>query len=275
MSAPRPPEHDRPRLPGRRAATAAGTLAVLAVLVGVGLAAMVQPPPPPARAALQGVPEPALPSAYTPSRPPRAGERAGDLDRPRERSRAVETPQLRSRALGQPFAGRLEGGVPLREQGATFFTWDPILRRQPNRADRRYATDLLVLYVERVLASYKAAHPSAARVGVGDLSRPLGGPFGSDFGGLGHRSHQNGLDVDLYYPRRDGRERPPDSVDQIDRRLAQDLVDRFVRAGAQFVFVGPRTGLRGTPGRVGELELHDDHMHVRIAPPRPAGPAQR
>jgi hypothetical protein len=273
MSAVRPPEHDRAQGTGRRAVTAVLSLVVLAVLVGVGLAAMVQPPPPPARAALQGVPEP---SAYAPSRPPpRGAVDAGNLGPPRERSRAAETPRLRSRALGQPFAGRLEGGVPLREQGATFFTWDPILRRQPNRSDRRYGTDLLILYVERVLASYKAAHPNAPRVGVGDLSRPLGGPFGSDFGGLGHRSHQNGLDVDLYYPRRDREERPPDSVDQIDRRLAQDLVDRFVRAGAQYVFVGPRTGLRGTPGRVEELELHDDHMHVRIGAPRPAAPPPR
>ena len=50
----------------------------------------------------------------------------------------------------------------------------------------------------------------------------------------------------------------------IDHALAQDLVNRFVRAGAQFVFVGPHTGLHGPPGVVETLVYHDDHMHVRI-----------
>ena len=89
---------------------------------------------------------------------------------------------------------------------------------------------------------------------------------GPSTGGDGHRSHQNGLDADVYYPRRDGLERVPARVAQIDRRLAQELVDRFVRAGAQYVFVGPRTGLRG-PGKVVlTLANHDDHLHVRIRP---------
>jgi murein endopeptidase len=81
---------------------------------------------------------------------------------------------------------------------------------------------------------------------------------------VGHRSHQNGLDVDIYYPRRDRRERAPRNVGQVDQRLAQDLVDRFVAAGAHFVFVGTGTGLSGPPGVVQAIAHHDDHMHVRI-----------
>jgi hypothetical protein len=46
--------------------------------------------------------------------------------------------------------------------------------------------------------------------------------------------------------------------------LAQALVDLFVKAGAQFVFVGPHVGLRGPKRVVQSLALHDDHMHVRI-----------
>jgi murein endopeptidase len=101
-------------------------------------------------------------------------------------------------------------------------------------------------------------------VGIGDLSRPRGGDFGPRYGLPGHASHQNGLDVDLYYPRRDGLERAPRGAAGIDRRLSQDLVDRFVRAGAQRVFVGPSTGLRGPPGVVQRLAHHDNHLHVRI-----------
>jgi protein MpaA len=47
--------------------------------------------------------------------------------------------------------------------------------------------------------------------------------------------------------------------------LAQDLVDRFVDAGASNVFVGPSTGLDGPPAIVEELPAyHDNHMHVRL-----------
>ena len=69
----------------------------------------------------------------------------------------------------------------------------------------------------------------------------------------------------MYYPRLDRRERPPRRVDQIDRRLAQDLVDRFVRAGAEIVYVGPLTGFTGPPGIVQVLWNHDNHLHARFA----------
>jgi hypothetical protein len=116
-----------------------------------------------------------------------------------------------------------------------------------------------------VLDDFALAYPRAPRIGVGDLSRRHGGDFGPRFGGIGHVSHQNGLDVDVYYPRRDRRERAPVHPRQIDRRSAQALVDRFVRAGAERVFVGPSTGLRGPRGVVEVLPAHhDNHMHVRL-----------
>ena len=177
---------------------------------------------------------------------------------PRERPR----PEIRWRtsvALGSPAAGRLVRGVRLPREAAEFFTWDPLLHRVPNRPGRRWGTDRLVRIVLRIAREYARAHPRAPRVGIGDLSRPRGGPFGPK-----HASHQNGLDVDVYYPRRDRRERPPRRVGQIDRRLAQDLVRRFVRAGADIVYVGPNTGFTGPRGIVRALWNHDNHLHVRI-----------
>jgi murein endopeptidase len=56
-------------------------------------------------------------------------------------------------------------------------------------------------------------------------------------------------------------------VRQIDHRLAQDLLRRFVAAGVQVVFVGPSTGLRGPRGVVVPYPNHDNHMHVRIPAP--------
>ena len=129
----------------------------------------------------------------------------------------------------------------------------------PNRGSRRWATDRLVRFLLGVVREFAAAHPGAPRVGVGDLSKQHGGPFGPV-----HATHQNGLDADVYYPRRDRSERPPTLVSQIDRRLAQDLVDRFVAAGARLVYVGPNTGFTGPRGVVRVLWNHDNHLHVRI-----------
>ena len=170
-----------------------------------------------------------------------------------------------STALGTHTAGALEDGVQLPAEGRTFFTWDPVLRRSPNRSWRRFGTDRLVRVVLAVAREHHAANPDAPRMAIGDLSRPHGGDFGPQFGYIGHASHQNGLDVDVYYPRADGRELAPRDASEIDRGLSQELVDRFVAAGAQAIFVGPNTGLGGPPGHVEALVHHDNHLHVRLA----------
>ena len=178
---------------------------------------------------------------------------------------AMSVPQVGSIAAGATNGGRLVNGLQLPATGPDWVTYDPILHRIPNRAERRWGTDRLLAYVLYVLRDYRLANAGAPPVVIGDLSRPLGGPFGSDFGGLGHASHQNGLDIDVYYPRLDRRLRPPGAVEQVDRVLAQDLVNRFVAAGAQHAFVGLRVGLGGPAGVVQAIEHHDDHVHVRIA----------
>lgn len=163
-----------------------------------------------------------------------------------------------SRALGATNAGSLVDGVQLPQQGPDWVTWDPIRHRVPNRANRIYGTDELVRLTLNVIASYRLAHPNAPRVVVGDLSLRGGGEID------GHASHENGLDIDLYYPRKDGRVTPPTTVGQVDLRLAQDLVDRFVAAGASMIFVGQSVALDGPPGVVVPWPAHDNHLHVRI-----------
>ncbi len=177
-------------------------------------------------------------------------------------------------SVGTPSSGALRNAVRLPAEGTTFVTWDPVLRRTPSRPDRRNASARLVRVLLEVAAGHAKAHPGAARLIVGDLSRPRGGSFGAAFGDLGdgegHASHQNGLDADVYYPPRDGRERGParggpQDVMALDRELCQELVNRFVAAGAQAVFVGTETGLTGPPGVVQALPRHNDHLHVRFA----------
>jgi murein endopeptidase len=173
-------------------------------------------------------------------------------------------PARPSLALGTPTHGHLVRGVMLPAAGRDYVSFDPVRRRVPDRPWRRWGTDRLVRLLLRVLREFRTAHPEAPRILIGDLSRPHGGDFSARFGGLGHTSHQNGLDADVYYPRRDGVLRKALRPPQIDRPLAADLLHRFVRAGARYVFVGPHTGLRGPRRIVQPLVHHDDHMHVRI-----------
>jgi murein endopeptidase len=170
-----------------------------------------------------------------------------------------------SQALGKPYShGRLVNGVQLPDFGDHHFTWDPVYNVAPNRPERRWGTDRLVNTLLQVFHEYRDAHSGAQRVGVMDLSREHGGPFGKQYGGLGHASHQNGLDADVLYPRTDGLERRAFKPSQVDEQLAQDLVDRFIAAGAYRIFVGPRLHLHGPRKIVIPLVHHDDHMHVRI-----------
>jgi hypothetical protein len=232
----------------------AASVALAALVAGAAAALLAARPSPEAAMTTRAHP-PTAPAALS-AAPPAA--RPGPKAPPAIRWR-------RSVALGLPWAGSLVNGVRLPARGRHHATWDPIRKRSPNRIRRLYGTDRLVRTVLRVAAEYATAHPDARPLLVGDLSRPHGGDFGPRFGLPGHVSHQNGLDVDVYYPRRDGRRRAPLRAGQIDRRLSQWLVDRFVAAGAVRVFVGPNTGLRGPPGVVQPLANHDNHMHARFA----------
>ncbi len=178
---------------------------------------------------------------------------------------AVQVPKVGSLSLGRPSRGTLVNGLQLPATGLYWVTWDPIRHQVPNREGRRWGSDRLLAFLVGVLRDFHLANPSAAPVLVGDLSRPFGGLFGRAYGGLGHASHQNGLDVDVYYPRLDRALKAPEKVRDVDRVLAQDLVDRFVAAGAQFAFVGEHVRLAGPPAIVQAIPHHDDHVHVRIA----------
>jgi hypothetical protein len=165
-------------------------------------------------------------------------------------------------SVGLPYDGHLIDGTQLPIYGESWVTWDPVTNSVPNEPHRLYGNEHTIRAIISVLDAYRVAHPDAPRVVVGDISLKGGGPMTDE-----HVSHQNGLDADIYYPRADGTLQAPTSPDQIDRALSQDLVDRFVAAGAQMIFVGFSTGLHGPSGVVIPYPNHDDHMHVRFPPP--------
>ena len=223
----------------RRRTAAAVALALLVLLV-VTASAQEPPPAPPPPVAPPAPPLPPVEELWT----------------------------CEEQALGTPNRGRLEHGVQLPAEGDDFFTWDALRDRSPNRSWRRWGTQHLIDTMLAVFADYMEEEPLSARIGVSDLSRPRGGIFDERFGGLGHSSHQNGLDVDIAYPRKDGLELGISDPSEVDVKRSQRLVSLFVKAGASYVFVGPRLPLRGRRGVVQKLRFHDDHMHVRLPCPR-------
>lgn len=226
---------------------------VAALRNGSGQAAGPLPADPPSLTFRLGA---ALPEAPVPRVAASSGKRA--------EARATELPKIewnRATAIGLPFAGRLVDGTQLPVEGPNWVTWNPTTDSVPNQPGRLYGHERTIRTVISVLAAYRAAHPDAPRVVIGDISFRDGRRMNE------HVSHQNGLDVDVYYPRRDGRLSAPRARSQIDRRLAQDLLDRFVAAGAQMVFVGYSTDLRGPTGVVVPYPRHENHMHVRFPPP--------
>ena len=243
-------------LPGQLAAALAATLAVatvaLAVVLSLGGGSSA------AGGAADGAPA------------VQAGVAGAPITLPEPEPEPPEPPPVHYRtsiALGLPHAGRLVRGTQLPVRGRHFRTWDPILRRVGSRGWRRHATDDMVRMVLAVARRYARSEPRALPMLVGDLSRTRGGDFGPQYGFVGHSTHQNGLDADVYYPRRDGRQRVPKTVAQVDRRRAQRLVDLFVAADAETVLVGPNVGLSGPPGVVKPYPNHDNHLHVRIRNP--------
>jgi len=88
-------------------------------------------------------------------------------------------------AIGSAAAGCVAGAVELPLQGAG---WQ-VLRPQRNRFWGHPAT---VAFVERLGGA--AAAEQLGTILIGDMGQPRGGPMSS-----GHASHQNGLDVDIWF----------------------------------------------------------------------------
>ncbi|HEY7604903.1 MAG TPA: penicillin-insensitive murein endopeptidase, partial [Gaiellaceae bacterium] len=106
-------------------------------------------------------------------------------------------------SVGLQYAGRLIDGTQLPQEGPDWVTWDPVTDSSPNLPDRLYGNERTIRAILSVLSGYRGAHPDAPKVVVGDISLRHGGRMDE------HVSHQNGLDVDVYYPRLDRRATAP------------------------------------------------------------------
>jgi penicillin-insensitive murein endopeptidase len=242
----------RRALPGLRRWAWAGVLLALAALVP--LAALGHP----GERAVAIAPPGAITIPPAPPPPP-------PVARATEESVSAQVAWHPSLALGSPNAGRLVDGVLLPVRGTGYYTYNPDTQEPPGGPLRRWATAATIRHVLAIASWWAAAHPDAPRLGIGDLSLRDGGPFTSD-----HASHQNGLDVDIRLPRRDGVEGPATPSDY-DRALAQDLVDHAIAEGAGMVLIGPSLDLHGPAGIVLRWPNHDDHLHLRFPDPDGTG----
>ena len=107
----------------------------------------------------------------------------------------------------------------------------------------------------RGLAAYHRRNPHAPSVAVGDMSLRHGGEIDH------HSTHENGRQIDLYFPRRDRKLREPHTIAQVDLRLSRELVRAILAAGACRVLIGSHIRVP-TSGRVIAWPHHDDHLHA-------------
>jgi murein endopeptidase len=160
-----------------------------------------------------------------------------------------------SRSLGTPGDGHLVDGVLFPAVGPDHFAWNFRQQRIGGSDRTRWGNCSVVRAVLLGLAAYRRRDADAPLVAVGDMGLRHGGEID------GHATHENGRQIDLYFPRRDRRRREPHRVAQVDLRLSRDLLQAMLRAGAYRVLIGPDIRI-GTSARVMHWPNHDDHMHV-------------
>ena len=160
-----------------------------------------------------------------------------------------------SRSVGTPGNGRLEHGVLFPRAGPNHFAWNFREQRIGGSDRTRWGDCRVVRAVLRGIDSYRRRNPDAPRVAVGDMALRPGGEID------GHSTHENGRQIDLYFPRRDHRSSEPHTIGQVDMRLARELVQAMLDAGAYRVLIGPHIRMRGSV-RILHHPHHDDHVHA-------------
>ena len=181
-----------------------------------------------------------------------------------------------ARAIGQPGAGCVQGAkaLPLRGPG-----WMVV---HPER-HREFGLPALLAYLRDLASRTRREH--LGLLCVGDLGQPRGGPMPT-----GHRSHQIGIDADIWYgpsakPSSSGQApAPPAMVDLRTGKLLPAWNSRVARlievaaadATVDRIFVHPaiKRALCQDKGRAGPwLQRvrpwwgHHDHFHVRLRCP--------
>ncbi|MCP4386382.1 MAG: penicillin-insensitive murein endopeptidase [Hyphomicrobiales bacterium] len=189
---------------------------------------------------------------------------------------------LPPRPVGAYSNGCVAGAVALPADG-------PEWQHMRLSRNRSWGTPQLVAFVEKLARDAKTKDSWPGLL-VGDLGQPRGGPTPTD-----HSSHENGLDVDIWFaPMPDRRlsveEREtmplqsvlvPGSHFKLDMNKVPEGLDRLLKRTASYpevqrILVNPgikkllcdrSRGDRGWLRKIRPWYKHDDHFHVRLRCP--------
>ncbi len=170
-------------------------------------------------------------------------------------------------AHGSPNNGWLEKPYNIVDQGTGYYRYN-------TEADTDdWGTLELIYMIEAAGREWHSHNMNAAKFGINDLSygdlstMTFGGPWpNSD-----HWSHQNGLDVDVRYVRKDGNPiglNIEDNPQDYDTAATSTLFNRFIRNGRVDIIIADTANL-GNISWSGIIhdDDHDDHFHLRIIDP--------
>ena len=163
-----------------------------------------------------------------------------------------------SRPVGKPSGGDLTGGLNLPDRGSGY--------RHYLGTDRVDTDDWGTLAMLGCLEAVgRAVEPLGISMGVGDLSLRSGGSFPP------HLSHQNGLDVDMRYVRRDRQQIPLDlrfQPEEYDVAATKAVFEAFFsECNVEVIFVDIDRidfTIEGQEERIVHVNGHSNHYHVRI-----------
>lgn len=163
-----------------------------------------------------------------------------------------------SRPVGPPNDGNLLGGLNLPDRGIGYAHF-----RGSDGVDQ---DDWGTLQMLDCLESVgRATEGMGIQIGIGDISLRRGGAFPP------HSSHQNGLDADLRYVRKDRDNVPLDlrfQADEYDAQATKVVFEAFfLLCPVEVIFVDiDRLGfaLSGREGQLVHVNGHSNHFHVRV-----------
>jgi len=195
-------------------------------------------------------------------------------------------------AFGAPDNGSLAGGLNLPEYNEGYYQyrpssdprWDGYLGSMPDSND--WGTLAAINAIEatarawvdpvpttNICSRYSSEYggtPRSHQFDIGDISKLGGGPWLNSDGRTRHKSHQNGLDIDVRYPRKDGQNLPLDvrtDPAHYDTSSTADLMTCFInKSNVDLIFADSASiGIWG--GALVNDTGHHTHFHVRIHHP--------
>lgn len=155
---------------------------------------------------------------------------------------------------------------------------------------RNYGSFELISMIRTVAQEIAQKYPSRERLQIGDVANLKGGSIGS------HKSHQNGLDADVVYFRKNNQEQDPQWIGKYVEKFVKngklspnfdternwaflEKLTSFPQVQRIFVDINIKKNLCALYASSKDLStqrilrtlrpapLHDDHMHIRIACP--------